>query len=420
VTGWDGLAGVATVREAAPGDAIDGVVPARVVAPADVSGVRRCVAAVAAAHGTLVAAGRGRHLDIGAVPRRLDAILRLDRLDRVVAHEPADLTVTVEAGVTLAALDRALEPAGQWLPLDPPCPEETTVGGLVAANLSGALRASHGTVRDWLIGIAVVAADGALVRGGGRVVKNVAGYDLPKLHVGALGTLGVIVEATFKVRPRPRREEAVVIEVPELAAAAELALAIRDGVEPSWLELVHPAALLDGSPAAALILAGVAGPSDWVDDALGRVQRVAEPYAIRRRSDGGALRRRASELAVRPAAAIVRVAGLPADVGRAMAPVYARLRAGGRAVDLTVHVANGVARVAVAGTADVEPVLDAFRSAAPRHAWVVLERARPLAKRGLDVWGRLDTAAGARLMARVKRTFDPNGVLAPGRFVADS
>src|SRR5438552_18510872 len=124
---------------------------------------------------------------------------RLARLTRVVDHKAADMTVTVEAGCPLAALGAALGSAGQWLSLDPPRPEETTVGGLVAANLSGPLRASQGGVRDLLIGLRVVNADGAVVAGGGRVVKNVAGYDLPKLHGGALGSAGAIVEATFKV-----------------------------------------------------------------------------------------------------------------------------------------------------------------------------------------------------------------------------
>ena len=169
------------------------------------------VGAAAGDGAALVATGLGAHLDIGAPPRRVDVLLRLDRLDAVLDHQAADMTVTRAGGLHASRLDGALATAAQWLPLDPPRPEATTVGGLIAANLSGPLRASQGTVRDLLLGLRRVGADGALVAGGGRVVKNVAGYDLPKLHVGALGTLGVIVEATFKVRPRPEREEAVVL-----------------------------------------------------------------------------------------------------------------------------------------------------------------------------------------------------------------
>src|SRR5690606_7391068 len=118
----------------------------------------------------------GRHLAIGGVPERLDVLLQLDLLNRIREHAAADMTVTVEAGCTLATLAATLAEAGQWLPLDPPAPEETTVGGLIAANLSGPLRASQGTVRDLLLGLRWIAPDGALVAGGGRVVKNVAGY----------------------------------------------------------------------------------------------------------------------------------------------------------------------------------------------------------------------------------------------------
>src|SRR5262249_57008252 len=129
----------------------------------------------------------------------------------------------------------ALGSAGRWLPLDPPRPQRTTVGGLIAANLGGPLRASLGGVRDLLLGLHVVGAGGTLIRGGGRVVKNVAGYDLPKLHVGALGSVGVVVQATFKVRPRPEREAAVVIGCRSAPEAAEAALVVRDALDPLWI-----------------------------------------------------------------------------------------------------------------------------------------------------------------------------------------
>src|SRR5947208_16886250 len=147
-----------------------------------------------------------------------------------------------------------------WQVLVTPRPEETTGGGLVAANLSGPLRASQGGVRDLLIGLRVVNADGAVVAGGGRVVKNVAGYDLPKLHVGALGSVGVIVEATFKVRPRPPVEEAVVIAARSVEAAAEAALGVlASEVAPLWLEVGGPGALPEGPGDGAAVVVGLAG-----------------------------------------------------------------------------------------------------------------------------------------------------------------
>lgn len=133
----------------------------------------------------------------------------LRQMSRVIEYTPEDMTVTVEAGITLADLQRTLAQRGQWLPIDPPHPDILTVGALLAANKSGPRRFGYGTIREYLLGIKVVLPDGRVIKAGGKVVKNVAGYDLCKLFVGSRGTLGVIVEATFKVLPRPEREQFV-------------------------------------------------------------------------------------------------------------------------------------------------------------------------------------------------------------------
>ncbi len=146
----------------------------------------------------------------------------LVRLDRVLDHTPEDMTVTVEAGATLATLQARLASARQWLPIDPPAPQSLTIGALLAANASGPRRHGHGTIREHLIGLKAVLADGRLIKSGGKVVKNVAGYDLLKLFVGSRGTLGIIVEATFKVQPMPAAETFVQTTCDSLAAAETL------------------------------------------------------------------------------------------------------------------------------------------------------------------------------------------------------
>lgn len=138
-------------------------------------------------------------------------LMEMSGLNRIVAVEPGDLTITVEAGATLADVQAALRPHGLFLPLDPPHPERATIGGILATNAFGASRLGYGTARDWLIGLSVVNAEGKIVKGGGKVVKNVTGYDIPKLHIGALGTLGIIGEATFKVAPLPEAERTVLV-----------------------------------------------------------------------------------------------------------------------------------------------------------------------------------------------------------------
>src|SRR5262249_27769484 len=148
-----GIVGAPFARPGTAADAVDGVVPAWVVRPADLAEVASTMRAAAASGAVVVASGLGAHLDIGAPPGRIDVLLRLDRLDAVRDHQAADMTVTVEAGCSLTSLASVLANAGQWLPLDPPRPDTTTIGGLVAANLAGPLRASQGTVRDLLLGL---------------------------------------------------------------------------------------------------------------------------------------------------------------------------------------------------------------------------------------------------------------------------
>ncbi len=414
MTDWPGIVGREFAAAGGPEDRVDGIVPSWVVRPGDIAQVQDAVRS--GAH--LVASGLGAHLDVGAAPEHLDVLLRTDRLDRVLDHQAADMTVTVEAGCSLVMLQETLAAAGQWLPLDPPRPERTTVGGLVAANLSGPLRASQGMVRDLLLGLTVVGAGGVVVRSGGRVVKNVAGYDLPKLHVGALGSVGVIVDATFKVRPRPAREAGVVVACRSAPEAAEIALAVRDTLDPLWLEVAGSGGLADGPGSGAAVAAGVAGSAAEVEHGCALMRGVAEARGCRAVTvaDGAAFRSRLGQFDCEPAAAVLRAATVPTDVGSVLEAAEAAARAHGAALRTLAHAANGVVRMAVARVEHVAPLVQALR---PRleagGGSLVVQRALPEVKEAVDVWG--DAGAGLRLMRRIKQAFDPEGVFAPGRFV---
>lgn len=162
----------------------------------------------------------------------------LGRLNRVLEYTPEDMTVTAEAGLTLAELQGTLARCGQWLPIDPPQAEQLSLRALLDGDASGPRRYGHGTIRDHLIGLRVVLADGRIVRSGGKVVKNVAGYDLMKLFVGARGSLGVIVEATFKLLPLPESEAIVQARCESLEQAGKLLDAAWDsGLAPGILDL---------------------------------------------------------------------------------------------------------------------------------------------------------------------------------------
>ena len=213
-----------TIRLGTPSDAIDGVCPRIVAEPT----TRKTLSQVLEWAGTERLAvsirGGGTKLTWGRSPAPIDLALSTARLNQVVEHRHGDLTATVEAGVTLTQVNATLGVHRQWLPLDPPWPDRATVGGIVATNDSGPRRHWHGAPRDLIIGVTVARPDGALAKAGGIVVKNVAGYDLSRLMTGAFGSLGVIVDATFKVTPVAASSRTLTVDL-DTVEALEPALA---------------------------------------------------------------------------------------------------------------------------------------------------------------------------------------------------
>jgi glycolate oxidase FAD binding subunit len=238
----------ATVREAGPDDAVCGVRPRWVALPETVEEVAAVLRACAGRDLAVVPAGGGTKLHWAPPPQRCDVLLDLCCLNQVVEHAEGDLVVRAQAGVTMEALAARLAGKGQELALDVPFAEGATVGGTLATAVAGPRAFRYGTARDLLIGITVVLADGTVAKSGGKVVKNVAGYDLGKLFTGSWGTLGVIAEATFRLHPLPadRRWIVAVVDAPSLAEAgpstvAELAAALAASqAEPSAVELDWP------------------------------------------------------------------------------------------------------------------------------------------------------------------------------------
>jgi glycolate dehydrogenase FAD-binding subunit len=222
------IVGPEHVRIATDADAVAGIVPLVIVEPADerqTASVLRCTNQAGLA---VIPCGGGTKLDWGNPPRAADVVVSLRRLNQVVEHAWADLTVTVEAGCTIAKLQRTLAEHGQRLAIDPLWQERATVGGILATNDSGALRLGYGSLRDLIIGVTLALADGTIASSGGKVVKNVAGYDLPKLATGSLGTLGVITRAVFRLHPLPRNTRTLTIAVDDVGTMQRVILAILD------------------------------------------------------------------------------------------------------------------------------------------------------------------------------------------------
>lgn len=327
--------------------------------------------------------GGGTHMDLGFAPVRYDVALDMTGLKGVVEYHPDDLVLTVLAGTTLAEVDEVVRPQGLRLALDPPWPERATVGGVLAANASGPLRHVYGTARDLVLGMKVALTGGTEVKGGGRVVKNVSGYDLVRLFVGSLGTLGAIFEATFKLMPRPAVQETLAIECdgPETCEAWLSRLCGSD-FAPASVELHR-----DGGW---FLLVGLEGERELVAS-----QRLALPA-------GGAVPPGPSD-----ADTVLKVSVLPGDVVRyaAAAPAGATVVGAAGVGVLRVHLAQG-------SPASVRTLREAAQA---MGGTLVVERAPAALKAEVDVWGPVGDSL--ELMRQIKQTVDPHGMFSPGRFV---
>ncbi|MCC6848090.1 MAG: FAD-binding oxidoreductase [Deltaproteobacteria bacterium] len=395
---------------------VGGVTPALVARPAAADELAATVGAVAAAGGALVPLGRGAHRDLGHAPTRYDVALVTDRLARLLDYAPADMTVTVEAGVTLAELSAALAREGQWLAIEPPLPAATTVGGLLAADRSGWLAASQGRVRDVVIGIGVVTADGVRARGGGRVVKNVAGYDLMKLFIGSLGSLAVVTDATFKVRPLPERQHGLVLRGRTASAGLALGAAVEGALA------VAVAGPLGSGPDTAAVVVRLGGVEADVGAQRARVRELARRHGAEVELDADAadpaVAARFSMVRDFPVSGAgrlaVRFACLPSRLDalvRGARAAVARLRGAWHA-----DPRRGIALLEVAEAEGAAATLAELARVAVAHAAHLVVERWPLAlASGIAVWRPMPAALP--LMRRMKAALDPVGVLAPGRFV---
>lgn len=400
--------------------AIAGHPPACVVSPSGVAQVSEVLALAHERGLAVVPCGNGTHLQVGSPPDRYDVALSLRRMTRVIAHEAADMTVTVDAGVTLAALAEVLAATGQWLPFDPPGRDRVTIGGLIAGDLNGPLRLSQGKVRDSLIGITVALADGSVAKGGGRVVKNVAGYDLAKLFTGSAGTLGVIVEATFKIRPRPEGTQVVWLPAADVKAAATLSLVLLDtAIAPLFVEVVDGHAAQEAGLGSAGVIVGLGGIAEELQAQRAVLfqqsslpARVCDDLEATRLADW--LRDFPRQ---REATVTARISLLPTHLAGLLPRISVEASARGLTARIVAHAGNGVARVRVEGN-ETRAVLfcEWLRiSARESGGWVVFDHlADPLYGR-VDPFGNPSPAV--LLMREVKRQLDPTGVLSPGRFV---
>ncbi len=184
--------------------------------------------------------GGGTRITIGNIPTSYDTALDLSEFTGDIEHEPGDMTVVANAGVTIGSLNALLGDEGQRLPFEVRNPATATVGGSIASNASGHRQSSTGGIRDWVIGMQIVLADGTVTKSGGRVVKNVQGYEMHRLHTGAFGTLGVVSQVAFKLLPTPPEQQSVIAWFDDQYSAQDVGLSLVNGLfNPEAISLIH-------------------------------------------------------------------------------------------------------------------------------------------------------------------------------------
>ncbi|MQA31210.1 MAG: FAD-binding protein [Luteitalea sp.] len=385
--------------------------PIRLLEPPDAETAAAMLAQSATDGLSLVPRGCGTKLSWGGDLPRVDAFLSTRLLSSPIDHFAGDLVATVPAGATLAEVNAVLAHERQWLPIDPAGAAQATIGGIVATNDSGPRRQKHGATRDLIIGIEIALADGRRARAGGRVVKNVAGYDLARLMCGSFGTLAVILSATFKLAPLAPASRTVIADVHDAAGASDLALQINAApLSPSAIELQAPrhrllirfetteAAAIRQSQAALAIVEAAHGTGTVVED-------EGERDAWRRHE----------ALVWAPGGLVLKVSVLPTEVAGVLTELE-RLAAGtGFAYAVVGRAALGVLAVRVDAPDDISVMaVEALRRVAARRggaAIVIRAPAGVMAR--VDPWG--DVGAASAMMQAVKSRFDPLNTLSPGR-----
>ncbi len=412
---------------------VDGVTPRFVAGPTDVAGVQAVIRACAAQGASVIPRGHGSKMRLGNPPKSADVILSLAGLNRVVEYDVDNLTVIVQAGVVLEALQGQVMAHKQLLPLDPPFPSAATIGGVIAANASGPRRLAYGAARDLVLGMKVVIPNGDLISPGGKTVKNVAGYDLDKLFIGSLGTLGVVVEAAFRLLPLPEKRATLLAAFPSLEQATAMTTQLlKSQYLPTALEILNPRALEMsglGQNTFALVIAleGVTEAVDRQVKELSALCQAGGSPAVEVVTDQAeanlwlAVRDLPRQIAAKSPGVVsckasVVLSGVTATCQAATQSASRR----GLTLALEARGGNGIIYAWFLGqegdeTRQAEAAQE-LRAATTAAGGSMILGAGPLAvKQAVGVWG--SPGSDIAVMRAIKARLDPLAILNPGRYV---
>jgi len=404
------VAGSENLRVATADDAVSGMLPQFVAEPDNENQLASALSLANEAGMTVVPRGGATKLDWGNPPKKVNLILSTARLNRIVEHAWADLTVTAEAGCTLQSLQHTLAQHGQRLAFDGLWPERATIGGVLSANDSGALRLRFGALRDLIIGVTIALPDGTLASSGGKVVKNVAGYDLPKLVTGAFGTLGVITRAVFRLHPLPRAAKTFSFTAESFPAMQQHILAIQDS------QLAHTALQIRCAagelPAADILFeatdAGLAAQESQLRKLLG---------SVRAEQSSGNIWNARQDLWNRPTnnTLLAKISLLPMDIAKTLDSLKAICDS--RKVNWQLALqATGIGMLRLeADPSRLSEAVKQLRTELQSRGGALVILRRPQELHSIDAWGNAGDSVG--LMRAVKHQLDPKSTLNPGRFV---
>jgi glycolate oxidase FAD binding subunit len=400
-----------SIRPATEADAVCGVQPRLVLEPASEQQLAAVLRLANDANLTVIPRGGGTKLLWGNSPARADVILSTARLDKIIEHAWADLTVSVEAGCTFHELQSALAQHGQRLALDPLWPAQATIGGVLSTNDSGSLRLRFGALRDLIIGVTLALPDGTLASSGGKVVKNVAGYDLPKLVTGALGTLAVITRAVFRLHPLPRNAKTLSASGCTLEEMQRLILAVQDS------KLAHTAlharVSQEAEPVVDILFEGTEA---GIAAQEAQLRELARPATA---SDAPSATWAASQelwdSASSGTVAVAKITALPASIARTVETVQRAAISRNAHWKLTMQ-ATGIGWLRLNATPEnLHAVLSDIRFELEHAGGSLAAFHRPADMQSMDAWGTPGDALP--LMRAVKKQFDPKNTLNPGRFL---
>jgi glycolate dehydrogenase FAD-binding subunit len=418
---------------------VDGRRPSAALLPASVAEIAEILRFASAERLAVIPVGGKSHLHVGMPPQRYDLALDLSRMNRILAYEPNDLTLGAEPGISFADLDASLREKRQFLPLSPPFAQRATLGGIVAAGADTPFRYAHGTARDFLLGVEFVTGEGVISKSGGRVVKNVTGYDLHKLLIGSFGTLAVVTRLNFRTFPLPPDQKMFVAAFSDRSAALAFCRALtKSPLQPRIVDVLDPGAagLFTNLGSRCLgrdlwsVLVEVAGHQAVLERhardlaAISRETHAAGFSAL----DEGQREKCFRDLcefspiafAATPAATIFRIAALPSSLPVLVPQIKALAER--RGFDCAILV-RALAVVYVALLAPTDPKLypqltncsrDLMDLCTPSGAAAMVERCPLELKKTLDIWPPAGTEH--EIAKRLKGVFDPQGILSPGRF----